>query len=75
MQQLILTKKDASYNDWLKAVDEILMETVFMTHIDLPDFHSRALYNAGSTAKDAAMDCLTESDLPWSMIEEIFDEL
>lgn len=43
-----------TFDQWLKEVDAILVRTVGLSHLDLPDCCYRDWYEAGVTPKGAA---------------------
>lgn len=49
-----------SYQDWIEKVDQWLVSKIGLTHLDLPDYMTRAAYDDGESPEETAM-CILEA--------------
>lgn len=61
-----------TYKEWLEAVDLILVKTVGLDQMAMPDWLSRDAYENGFSPLDGARECMLEEGM---LSEEEIDEL
>jgi len=55
-------QEEAKFTKWLKSVDRLVQEKVFLSYQDLPDIDYRGLFEDGFTPAEAAQECLDNAD-------------
>jgi hypothetical protein len=67
-----MNNETLTYEEWMEAVDRLLVYAIGLDQQSLADWLSRDAYDAGTEVLDAARECLIEQD----MLSEIeIDEL
>ncbi len=59
-----------TYEEWMKAVDEILTTKIGLSSSDLPDFPSRDLYDSEVDPMEGAESCLQHSEFPMELLND-----
>ena len=60
-----VTNSTHSFEDWLKAVDEYLINLLGLDSASIEDWLWRDAYEGGSSAEEAAEECLAEIFTPF----------
>lgn len=69
------THNELTYKEWMRAVDDVLLDKIGLDQDSLPDWLSRDAYENGMTVQDAATECVTEAGMGFFFDEELQDEL
>ena len=62
-----LQREFRTYDEWMKAVDRILLNTIGITTSDLPDFMSYDSWNDGSSPWEGAQEALDNDDMGFEL--------
>lgn len=61
----LVTDETHSFDDWLKAVDEYLIQLLGLDSASIEDWLWRDAYESGASAEEAAEACLAEIFTPF----------
>lgn len=58
-----MNNETLTYDEWMEAVDRILLKAVGMPQDFMGDWLSRDSYESGTDAEEGARECLLEQDI------------